>query len=547
MSMPAKGGGQQRKIRLAGRGNDGRIATVDELEYDVLVIGGALAGASTGLLVKRQVPEARVLIVDKSTRSPYKVGESTSEIAGCFLSRILRLGGYLSREQIAKNGLRFWFHGQENENPAACAEMGPKLQTRLPAWQLDRSTLDPHVLSEAVAAGCDLWRPATVREITTPGDGSRNTAVVTRENGETVAVKARWLIDASGKAAVLARQRGWLEDLAEHPTHSMWTRFRGVGDLDSEELTAAHPELAKRVWALRGTATNHLTGRGWWVWIIPLKGGETSIGITWDRRLFDPPKEGSVADRLLAHLRTHPVGHWLMRQATAIEGDGHQYKQLAYRSRHVGGTGWAVVGDAAGFMDPLYSHGIDFIGNTVWAATRLVIRSLRGEDVAKCALAYDQGYRESYDRWFRALYLDKYEYIGDAELMNAAVLLDVGFYFLWPVRLAYRNHAEELTNLPYAGKPGGVVAAFMAFYNRRLAALARKRVHLGCYGRRNTGHHFIFRESFHPSAKVLGLVRDGLVAWAKAEISTAWLGLAGSRAPSPAKPASPVPNPSTAT
>ena len=520
---------------------------VEVQEYDVLIIGGALAGASAGLLIKRQVPGARVLIVEKSTRSPYKVGESTSEIAGCFLSRVLRLGGYLSREHIGKNGLRFWFHGQGNENPAACAEMGPKLQTRLPAWQLDRSTLDPHVLSEAVAAGCELWRPANVREITTPGDGTPNTIVVNRENGGPVTVNARWLIDASGKAAVLARQRGWLEELAEHPTNSMWTRFRGVGDLDSEEIVREHPELAQRVWALRGTATNHLTGHGWWVWIIPLKGGETSIGITWDRRLFEPPKDGSVGDRLLAHLRGHPVGKWLMRDASAVEGDAHQYKQLAYRSRHVGGDGWAIVGDAAGFMDPLYSHGIDFIGNTVWAATRMVVRSLGGEDVSECARAYDTGYRESYERWFRALYLDKYEYIGDAELMNAAVLLDVGFYFLWPVRLAYRNHAEELTRLPYAGKPGGVVASFMAFYNRRLATIARKRVALGCYGRRNTGHHFIFRESFHPSSKVLGLIRDGLKAWAKAEASTWWLSLRGKRVPTPTPAPAPVPGSTAAT
>jgi hypothetical protein len=66
------------------------------------------------------------------------VGESTSEIAGCFLSRILRLGLWLGREQIAKNGLRFWFTTPENDCPGSCAEMGPKGQTSLPTWQLDR-------------------------------------------------------------------------------------------------------------------------------------------------------------------------------------------------------------------------------------------------------------------------------------------------------------------------------------------------------------------------------------------------------------------------
>jgi hypothetical protein len=72
-------------------------------------------------------------------------------------------------------------------------------------------------------------------------------------------------------------------------------------------------------------------------------------------------------------------------------------------------------------------------------------------------------------------------------------------------------------------------------------------VALGCYGRRNTGHHFIFRESFHPSSKVLGLIRDGLKAWAKAEVSTWWLSSRGKRVPTPAPAPAPVPGSTAAT
>ena len=79
---------------------------MDSPEYDVVIMGGALAGASMGLLLRRALPDARILIIERSLKSDFKVGESTSEIAGCFLSRILRLGSWLSREQITKNGLR---------------------------------------------------------------------------------------------------------------------------------------------------------------------------------------------------------------------------------------------------------------------------------------------------------------------------------------------------------------------------------------------------------------------------------------------------------
>ena len=434
---------------------------------------------------------------------------------------MLRLGGWLAREQIHKNGLRFWFNGAGNTCPGRCAEIGPKLQVRLPAWQLDRSTLDPHVLQLAAEAGCEIWRPATVRAITL-GESGRHAITVTRGDGTEHTLRPRWLIDASGKAAVLARQRGTLEILAEHPTNSMWARYRDVGDLDSAALVSRCPELADRVWSQRSTATNHLTGYGWWAWIIPLKGGETSIGITWDRRLFQPPSDGPIPARIEAVLRDHPIGAYLMENARAVEKDARTYSQLAYFSREVAGPGWAAVGDAAGFMDPLYSHGIDFIAHTVWAASRMVLHSLAGHDAGPMAAAYNQGYQESYQRWFEALYKDKYHYLGDAELMYAATLMDVGFYFWGPVRLTYRNHAAELALMPYNGGAGRAVAAFMRLYNRRLATLARHRLQSGRYGRKNLDSMFIFPESFLPNHKVLGLILHGVKQWLKCEWTTWW-------------------------
>ena len=49
-------------------------------------------------------------------------------------------------------------------------------------------------------------------------------------------------------------------------------------------------------------------GRGWWSWIIPLSNGDFSAGVTWDERIFTPPAEGSIGERLKQHLLAHPVG-----------------------------------------------------------------------------------------------------------------------------------------------------------------------------------------------------------------------------------------------
>lgn len=517
-----------------------------ETPYDVVIIGGALAGASMGLLVKRERPDAKVLIVERSQAFDFKVGESTSEVAGAFLTRVLRIGTWLSREHIAKNGLRFWYTSPGNECPGRCAEIGPKLQVRLPAYQLDRSKLDTHVLDLAREAGCEVRRPAVVRHLQLNGGGGNRMAVCAE--GVEEEVTARWVVDATGRAAMIARQRGTLKNLDDHPTSSLWCRFSNVADLDAHEFHEKYPGLSHRVWSQRSTATNHLTGDGWWAWVIPLQGGEVSVGITWDRRIFQMPTGGSIPERLMTVLMEHPIGRYLMQQAVPVEEDARSYGTVAYQNTEVAGEGWAAVGDACGFMDPLYSHGIDFVGNTVWAVSQMIAESLTGQCVKEMVTAYNINYQESFTRWFRALYKDKYHYLGDAELMNAAVLLDVGCYFIGPVRMVWSDHRKELRSLPYGGPIGSAFGKFMAFYNQRLVKLAQQRRANGTLGRKNVDHQFIFRDSFQPSFAVRNLLFDGLRAWLKLEVSgllarrTRPVTTAGPAAAEPV-PAQPIPAP----
>ena len=136
--------------------------------------------------------------------------------------------------------------------------------------------------------------------------------------------------------------------------------------------------------------------------------------------------------------------------------------------------------------------------------------------------AYELNYRQSFQRWFSSLYLDKYHYIGDAELMNAAVLMDVGCYFIGPVKMVMDDHYKNLASLPYGGPVGAAFGQFMSCYNRRLAYLGRKRREQGNFGPKNVDHHFIFSDSFLPSYAVRKLIFRGMRAWLKAEVSVLW-------------------------
>jgi flavin-dependent dehydrogenase len=494
-----------------------------QFDYDVVIIGGAFSGAATALMLKRKHPAARVLIVEKTAEFDRKVGESTTELSSCYMTRILGLTNYLGHHHLAKQGLRMWFANRPDQQFDDCVELGAKYQSRLPTFQVDRSTLDQHLLDQAVAPGCELRRPAKVLRFELNGDEQNIT--ITDDRGEET-VRCRWIVDASGRASLLPRKLGHFRPNTEHPINAVWARFSGVKDWDSYEWRERFPDFANACRTSRCWATNHLMGNGWWCWIIPLRGGDVSAGIVYDSRIFKLPEGATLAERLREHLLAHPVGREIFANAETIDGDVHAFSALPYQSTQVCGDGWAAVGDAAGFIDPLYSPGLDFCSYTTCYVGDLLARELRGENVADRLRYYNEQYPVTYRLWFETLYKDKYYYMGDAELMSAALLLDVGMYFVGLVTPVYRDPENEFLHLPFEGTAGRVVASMMKFYNRRLVALAKRRVAAGYFGARNSGWRELY-DGFVPDRRVWKLVRRGVLRWCKAELTNLRLIYAG--------------------
>src|SRR5205814_706461 len=178
-----------------------------KVEYDVAIMGGAFSGAATALMLKRNHPSARVIIIEKNAEFDRKVGESTTEVSSCYMTRILGLANYLGHEQLAKQGLRLWFYKSADQRFDDCVEVGPRYSARVQTFQVDRAKLDSHMLDCAVAAGCDLWRPGKVTQCELrSGEAQRLTVAV---NGDERSLTARWLVAASGRATVLARKLGY--------------------------------------------------------------------------------------------------------------------------------------------------------------------------------------------------------------------------------------------------------------------------------------------------------------------------------------------------
>ena len=484
------------------------------MDYDVAIIGGAFSGAATAVVLKRRWPNARVLIIEKTTEFDRKVGESTTEVSSCYMTRILGLTHHLGHHHLPKQGLRLWFSQHPEQSFDDCVELGARYGARLAGFQVDRATLDTHLLEEAVKAGCELMRPAKVTSLELH-DGGEQVIKLDFQN-EQRTIRARWVVDASGRTAMIARKLGHFRANLEHPINAVWARFTGVKEWDSYEWREKFPEMANACRTSREWATNHLMGYGWWCWIIPLRGGDVSAGIVYDSRIFDLPAGATLAQRLHNHLVSHPVGRAIFGEAQAIEGDVHAFSALPYWSEKVCGDGWAAVGDATSFIDPLYSPGLDFCSFTSYYVAGLLGQSLAGENVKASLDYYNAQYPMTYRKWFESLYQDKYFYMGEADLMSAALLLDVASYYIGIVRPVYRDPECAFARLPFEGRPGRIAALMMKFYRRRLVALAKNRAVAGRLGEVNSGWRELY-DGFVPDFRLRKQIAQGLRRWWSAE------------------------------
>jgi flavin-dependent dehydrogenase len=500
---------------------DDFISGQNTITCDVAVIGGALSGAATALILKREDPSLRVLLVEKNEEFKRRVGEATVEVSGYFLTRVLGLTSFLTQTQLCKNGLRFWFDNEQTVDLGDCSEIGGKYLSTVPSFLVDRAVLDEEVLRRAIESGVEVLRPATVNSVDLCEGGIQTLHITSK--GEKSFIKARWVVDASGVRCLLARENNWWVPNEEHPTLAVWSRWSGVGDWDSEPLICKNPQLSEGYVGIRGTATNHMTGYGWWSWWINLKGGETSIGVVIDtRRVEWPDDDTPVGEKLRMFLSRHVAAREMLEKAEFTAGDVHFRRNLPYSSKVQAGDGFVLTGDAWAFLDPFYSPGMDWIAFTSMASVRLIMTWRRGEEIAPILETQNTDFSVGYKRMFEALYKDKYDYIGDYELMQIALRLDIALYYFFVVRPVFSMGAKGFEQLPYASCRAYPIFALMRLYNIRLAAIARRRWAVGDFGVSNKGKRYYFPGFNLNVSQLLKIIFKALASWIMLELREGW-------------------------
>jgi len=415
---------------------------------DVVIAGGGLAGLTLARQLHLEAPHVRVLVCEKRRHpvpeAAFKVGESSVEIGAHYFKTIVKLEALLARDHLPKLGLRYFFPCENNRDVAARVELGASVFPPVPSFQLDRGRLENSLLTLVRESGTSVLDGCTVREIEL-GDAEHRVVVDTAGGPHTVT--ARWIVDSSGRAGLLKRKLG-LRRPVSHAANACWFRFPDrlkVDDWSDDPVWCARVPGRQR-WL----STNHLMGAGYWVWLIPLGSGSTSVGIVADPALH-PFRRLSRFDRAVDWLRefepqcadvveTHAPQ---LQDFLALQHFAHGCERVFSPDR------WAMAGESGVFTDPFYSPGSDFIAIGNDFATDLITRDLRGEDVRERAEFFNTTHIRLFEAFLK-LYDGQYPLMGNAQVMTAKVAWDNAAYWSVTALLFFQRrlrHPEFMASI----------------------------------------------------------------------------------------------------
>ena len=302
--------------------------------YDVVVIGAGPGGCCAGTRLAQG--GRRVLLVEKERFPRFRIGESLLPAGNQFLEEMGIWEKLQAHGFVEKYGAEFYdgHTGKGIHNIFANGLLGGPPMT----YQVERAVFDQLLLDHARESGCEVRMETRLAEATR-NDGGWNLRL---EGAAPDVVTTKWVVDASGREAVMGRRLQMPRDQLPYPKRmALYNHFAGM------------PRRSDR----RGG--NILIARlpGGWFWTIPLAGGKTSVGLvapldkSGESRLRDPEQffwETVKGSALLTEWmqNAQPLG------AYRVTAD-YCYSHTSYAA-----DGLFLVGDAASFIDPIFSSGV---------------------------------------------------------------------------------------------------------------------------------------------------------------------------------------------
>lgn len=344
----------------------------ESVEYDVAVIGGGPAGATSAALLAQQ--GHRVLLVEREKFPRYHIGESL--ITGC-LPVVEELGLWDRLGQLGfthkYGGTLLW--GQTKGVWDFRFSDGGEYEH---SYQVRRADFDALLLARARELGADVVEEATVKEVDFDGDRAIGFTYEPKGADAPVVVRAKMVVDASGQQRLLGRRLDMVEWQDELRNVAVWSYFQGTGRVEGENK--------------EGDILIESRPAGWF-WFIPLGDGTTSVGYV--TRVKDLQDSGKTLEELFAAERAEALElKRLMADSRQVSG-WRTARDWSYSCHRFTGPGWAVVGDSAAFVDPLFSTGVTLAMRGASDLAKAVDEALRNPEAAdKAMAAYEDGYKD---------------------------------------------------------------------------------------------------------------------------------------------------------
>lgn len=341
------------------------------MTYDVVVIGGGPGGATVAALVAEA--GRKVLLVERGRFPRFHIGESLMPETYWTFKRLGMLPKMKASPFVRKYSVQFTNASGKDSAPFYFDEMNPHECSQ--TWQVVRSRFDQMMLENAAEHGAEVWQDANVQDVIfEPAENDalpRATGVIVNRKGEpSVRVNAKVVVDATGTSALLSKKLGIREPDPKLRKASLFAHYKG-----------ARRDPGKNEGATLVLSTVSQDG---WFWYIPLPDDVVSIGVVGDvdRLITSRQSPEQTLDEEIKNCRGLDGRMTNAQRVSPV----HVLSDFSWRANRCAGEGWVLVGDAFGFLDPIYSSGVFLALKSGEMAADAIIEGLARGDLSGAQL-----------------------------------------------------------------------------------------------------------------------------------------------------------------